>query len=47
MEISIDELVAATQRTKPFPWNEQTDARIGGILAEYWDRLLNTFFLSN
>ncbi|XP_009776413.1 beta-amylase [Nicotiana tabacum] len=47
MEISMDELVAATQRTKPFPWDEQTDARIGGILAEYWDRLLNTFFLSN
>lgn len=43
----MDELVAATQRTKPFPWDEQTDARIGGILAEYWDRLLNTFFLSN
>ncbi|XP_070037462.1 beta-amylase isoform X1 [Nicotiana tomentosiformis] len=46
-EISMDELVTATQRTKPFPWDEQTDARIGGILAEYWDRLLNKFFLSN
>lgn len=46
-EISMDELLQATQRTKPFPWDEQTDARIGGILAEYWDRLVNKFFLSN
>ncbi|KAF3646729.1 Beta-amylase [Capsicum annuum] len=46
-EISMDKLLEATQRTKPFPWDEQTDARIGGILAEYWDRLLNKFFLSN
>lgn len=46
-EISIDELLEATERTTPFPWDEQTDARIGGILAEYWDRLLNKFFLSN
>ena len=46
-EISMDELLEATQRTKPFPWDEQTDARIGGILTEYWDRLFNKFFLSN
>lgn len=46
-EISIDELLEATERTTPFPWDEQTDARIGCILAEYWDRLLNKFFLSN
>ncbi|XP_060189145.1 beta-amylase-like isoform X2 [Lycium barbarum] len=46
-EISMDEYLEATKRTEPFPWDEQTDARVGGILAEYWDRLLNKFFLSN
>ncbi|CAN4104827.1 unnamed protein product [Withania somnifera] len=46
-EISMDELLEATKRTTPFPWDEQTDARIGSILAEYGDRLLNKFFLSN
>lgn len=39
-ELSIQDLLEATEPMKPFPWDKETDMGVGGALADFSDKFI-------
>ncbi|XP_031254509.1 beta-amylase [Pistacia vera] len=40
---TIEELLEATKKMEPFPWDKETDMSVGGILADLIDKIISIF----
>ncbi|KAJ0111325.1 hypothetical protein Patl1_02079 [Pistacia atlantica] len=42
-KFTIEELLEATKKMEPFPWDKETDMSVGGILADLIDKIISIF----